>query len=112
MSNITLPKEEFVSLLEGVSKYIEMTKEASNTISHNIDSSNLEGAIYSLCSNGLLPIEKRAQIIDDIKDDPNKICTLIEKLASRVGPSSLGDSDSTETDGRDASSIFEQFCLS
>lgn len=108
MNTINVPVDDLRDLLVGMSDYIEMTKEASKP---SVSPSKVEDAIYALCENGLLSVEKRAKLIDDIRVNPDTICELIEKLATRVGPSSLGDSDSMKTDGRDAERSFMEFCL-
>ena len=99
-------KSELIGLLQGVSSYIEMTKTAAAPA---MDSPRLEKAIGTLCDQGILLQEKRAQIIDSIQRDPNKMCDMLEKLASKVGSASLGAGDNNEVDP--AGDEFAEFCL-
>ena len=115
MNNVSLPVEDLTNLLIGMSKYIGMTKEASvrqSTNEDTLDGSRLENAVEALCAQGLMAVEKRASVIESIQIDPNKICDLLEKIASRAGPSALGASDTESSDGSDPDADFEVFCLS
>lgn len=109
MSTITLPKAEFINVINNVLNYIDMTKEASHA--PTVDRSMVESAVYSLCEHGLMPVEKRASTVEALSSDPNKMCELLEKLAHRVGPNSLGGGDEHQTAGSDPESDFVSFCI-
>ena len=106
MSFVKVDKEALASFLGGVKNYVGLTKEAKV-----VSDSRVEEAVYSLCESGLLPIQKRAEVIDGILQDPNRICDLLEKLASRVGPSSLGGGDTATVSGEDPELSFVDFCV-
>lgn len=106
---VSLPAQEFGAFLKAVSSFIEMSKEASAapTITH----SRIDTVVDTLCAEGLIPTEKRAATADALRADPNKLCDLLEKLAKKTGPSSLGEGDVYNNDGGDASLAFAEFCV-
>ena len=107
---VKVEKQALAGLLQGVRNYISLTKEASAPAA-SVDGSRVEEAIFALCENGLLPIQKRAEVIEGISQDPNRLCELLEKLASRVGPSSLGGGDTETVSGEDPELSFVDFCV-
>lgn len=109
MSTVKLPKAELMNVFQDVLNYIDMTKEASS--SPTVDRSQVESAVYSLCQNGLMPVEKRAATVESLSRDPNKMCELLEKLASRIGPNSLGGGDELQTAGTNPEDDFVSFCI-
>ena len=106
---LKVEKTALLTLLKNTKDYISMTKEASAR--STVEDSRVEEAIYSLCESGLVPLQKRAQVIDGILEDPNRLCDLLEKIASKVGPSTLGGGDSHTPDTNDAELSFVDFCI-
>ena len=109
MKTVTLPVSEFASFLKSVSAYVDMTKEANAAPS--FDSAKIDKVVNILCTEGFIPEEKRAHTLSSLKANPSKICDILEKLAKKAGPSSLGEADSYNISTGDAGSAFVDFCL-